>query len=185
MSRRLPIFVGAGVLVLVLVAYMFVYSPKQKAVATAKANLASAQAQQGTSEVELAQLQVLKQQAQETRQKLDKIDIEIPPTTDKSGLIRMLALASEKAGVGLTVQSYGPPSLTGTFSTMSVGMTASGNFFQIDAFLNQIENLPRLMKVNSISVGSTAWPILGLTVTADTYTTDTNAGPGSAVGHQD
>lgn len=184
MNRRLPIFVGAGALALVVLSFMFLYTPKHQEVTKAKADLEAAKSEQITLETQLQQLLVLKQQAQETRAKLNKIDIEIPPTTDKPGLIRMLALASDKAGVSLTVQSYSPPALTGTFSTMSVGMTVDGNFFQIEAFLNQLESLPRLMKVTSVGVTGATWPILNLTLTAETYTTDTNAGPGSTVGHQ-
>lgn len=184
MNRRLPIFVGAGVLVLVVVVFLFIYSPKKQAVSKARADLAAAVTQQGQLELQLSQLQALKQQAQQTRSQLDKIATEIPPTTDKPGLIRLLSLAADKAGVDLTVQSYGAPTLTGSYSTMAVGMTVSGNFFQIGAFLNQLETLPRLMKVTSVNIASSGWPILGLTVAAEAYTTDTNAGPGSTPGHQ-
>ena len=184
MNKRLPIIVGVGMLVLAIVVFMFLYSPKKQEVSKAKEDLTAAQAQQSQLEVQLAQLQELKQQAQQTRSQLDKIATQIPPTTDKPGLIRLLSLASDKAGVDLTVQSYGTPALTGTYSTMTVGMSVSGNFFQIGAFLNQLETLPRLMKVTTVSVAPTAWPILGLTASAEAYTTDTNAGPGSTPGHQ-
>jgi Tfp pilus assembly protein PilO len=186
MNKRLPIFVGIGVLVLAVLVFMFVYSPKKQAVGKVKADLATAQAKQSELEVRLAQLQAIKQGAQETKSQLDKISTEIPPTADIPGLIRLLRLAADKVPVGLTVQTNGTPSVsgTGTYSTIGVQLTVDGNFYQIENFLSELETLPRLMKVTSVNVSASTWPVLALQVSAEVYTSDISAGPGSTPGHQ-
>jgi len=186
MNRRLPLFVGIGVLVLTVLVFMFLYSPKKQAVDKARSDVAAAQAQQGQLEVHLAELLAVKQQAQETNVQLQRIATQIPPTEDMPGLIRQLKLASDKVGVDLTAQANGSPApaVSGTYSTLSIGVTVSGNFFQIVDFLNQLETLPRLMKVNTVAVESSGWPILALSASVEAYTTDISAGPGSAPGPQ-
>jgi Tfp pilus assembly protein PilO len=69
-------------------------------------------------------------------------------------------------------------------SVVPVTIIVNGSYFAVDEYLFRLETLPRASKVLSLSlqVGSTGLPQLQLSLTANFYTTDTSAGPGSAPG---
>src|SRR3972149_3282798 len=91
------------------------------------------------------------------------------------------------SGVDLLSMEPGAPttSPTADFSIISMQITVDGTFFQIDQFLFRLETLPRATKVMNIDLTATAWPTLEAVVTAESYTTDVSAGPGSTPGHQE
>jgi Tfp pilus assembly protein PilO len=78
------------------------------------------------------------------------------------------------------------PSLPMSISVMPINILIEGSYFAVDEYLFRLENLPRLSKILSISLstGSTGYPKLSLTLTANFYTTDTSSGPGSLPGAQ-
>lgn len=182
MSKRAPIFAGVGVVVVLLLIVFLLVMPKRGDVSTAEEALATAQGQQTQLEADLDQLIALKQQAQETRRKLQKFATQIPPTADEPGLIRLMKLAADKSGVDLTVNSFSTPR-NGDPTSISVNLNVTGTFFQIYDYLYRLETLPRVFLVQNISI-SGEWPLLGLTVSGLTYTTDSDSGPGSEVGPQ-
>lgn len=184
LSRRLPLVVAAVSLVVALLVLFLFVMPKRSQVAAEREKLDSAVQRQAELELELQRLIELKQQAQETRRLLDKIDVQIPKTADQPGLIRLMQLATDKAVVDLSAQTYGAPASAGNYSSIGVSLSVEGNFFQLDQFLYQLETLPRLMKVSSIAIAPGTYPLLSLTVTAETFTSDTSAGPGGKPGHQ-
>ena len=183
-GRRLPLIVAAVALVVALLVLFLLVMPKRSEVSAEKETLATAEQQQAQLELQLQQLTELKQQAQQTRKALDKIDTQIPKTSDQPGIIRLMQLATDKAGVDMTSQTYGNPAAATTYSTISVSTAISGNFFQLDQFLYQLETLPRLMKVSSISISPAEYPILSLSVSAETFTSDMSSGPGGQPGNQ-
>jgi hypothetical protein len=60
----------------------------------------------------------------------------------------------------------------------------TGGFFAVDEFLFRLETLPRQMKVINLTVGAgpEGLPQLQISMSAEAYTTDTSAGPGSIPG---
>lgn len=175
---------AAAALVVALLVLFLLVMPKRSEVSAEREALTTAEQQQTQLELQLQQLTELKQQAQQTRRELDKIDTQVPKTSDQPGLIRLMQLATDKAGVDMTSQTYGTPTAADTYSTISVSTAITGNFFQLDQFLYQLETLPRLMKVSSITISPAEYPILSLSVAAETYTSDISSGPGGQPGHQ-
>jgi Tfp pilus assembly protein PilO len=94
------------------------------------------------------------------------------------------------AGIDLVSLSPGNPTLdvATNLSTIDVSVSATGTYFDITEFMYQIETLPRAAIVLSMNLapgegsGTSGVPLLTLTATVQTYTSDTSAGPGSEPG---
>src|SRR5439155_107433 len=115
-----------------------------------------------------------------------KVHNRIPPTADEPGLILLLQNAAISAGIDLVSLSPGTPVLdtTSGLSKITVSVSATGTYFDVTDFMYQIETLPRAAIVTNLSLapggtGGTGVPLLTLTATVQTYTSDTSAGPGS------
>ncbi len=85
--------------------------------------------------------------------------------------------------------SPGTPVLdtTSGLSKITVGVSATGTYFDVTDFMYQIETLPRAAIVTNLSLApgqtsQTGVPQLTLTASIQTYTSDTSAGPGSEPG---
>ena len=150
---------------------------KQKEIATAQQDQASLQAQ-------LEQLQAAAKDAPKDRKRLSVLKAQIPPTADLPGLIRLLNTSADRAGVDFQTIAPGQPSASGTFSVIPVQVTVVGGFFSVDQYLYLLETLPRVSKVTSVAIapGPEGAPQLSMNITADFFTTDTSAGPGSVPG---
>ncbi len=101
----------------------------------------------------------------------------------------MLQNAAINAGIDLVSLSPGTPALdtTSGLSKIAVAVSASGTYFDVTDFMYQIETLPRAAIVTNLSLApgqtsQTGMPVLTLTATVQTYTSDTSAGPGSKPG---
>ena len=101
----------------------------------------------------------------------------------------MLQNAAINAGIDLVSLSPGTPALdtTSGLSKITVAVSASGTYFDVTDFMYQIETLPRAAIVTNLSLApgqtsQTGMPLLTLTATVQTYTSDTSAGPGSEPG---
>jgi hypothetical protein len=75
----------------------------------------------------------------------------------------------------------------GTTSTISTQITVSGEYFSVQEYLHRLERLPRVAKVMQLllspSENEAGVATLTVSLTAEFYTTDLSAGPGSMPGH--
>ncbi len=71
-------------------------------------------------------------------------------------------------------------------SLIPIQITVDGSYFAIDEYLYKLETLPRLSNVLTVGlqVGPGGYPQLELAITANFFTSDTSAGPGSVPGAQ-
>ncbi|HEY3239113.1 MAG TPA: type 4a pilus biogenesis protein PilO, partial [Acidimicrobiia bacterium] len=80
----------------------------------------------------------------------------------------------------------GSPTPTGDVTVIPIQITIKGTFFAVDQYLYLLEKLPRVSKVVSLTVTpidqSVNPPQLQVAMTANFFTTDTSAGPGSIPG---
>lgn len=187
MSRRAPLFAAIGSVVLIILVLVAVVLPRMSAVGKAREELEAARTEQSGLEIQLNTLEGIRRRSPEIERQLAKNQTLIPPQADKPGLVRLVQLVADKTGVDLLSMEPGTPttSATGDFSIISIQITVDGTFFQIDQFLFQLETLPRAIKVMNIDLTATAWPTLEAVITAESYTTDVSAGPGSTPGHQE
>jgi Tfp pilus assembly protein PilO len=197
MNKRAPLFVGIVGLVVVILLVLFLVKPKRSEVSEAQANLTTAQEAEQTLQLTLAQLEEAKDQAPETNKQIRDIDTLIPPTEDQPGFILLLQSAADRAGVDPVTIAPGVPvaATTGNYSIISINLDGTGSYFAIEEFLYNLETLPRAAKVLSVNlapggasadtatVGTT--PVvneLSFQIVVELYTTDLDAGPGSASG---
>jgi Tfp pilus assembly protein PilO len=205
MKQRAPLIAaGASLLVVLLVVFLLVL-PKVSAIHKANDDLAAARATQTQLQAHLEQLKATEAQAKQIRTELSKLSAAVPPTVALPDLIRTLNDLADAAGVDFLTLAPGQPSavegapgtLPGTAAPVSgalpvgvsvvpVSVTLEGSYFSVDEYLFRLETLPRISKVNGLTlgIGTGGYPQLALSFQANFYTTDTSAGPGSQPGSQ-
>ena len=96
----------------------------------------------------------------------------------------LLRAVADKADVDFVSISPGQPTSAGSYSVVPVQLNVVGGFFAVDQYMYLLETLPRVSKVTTMSIsgGPDGLPQLTITLTANFYTTDTSAGPGSIPG---
>ena len=184
MNRRAPIVVAAVAAMLVLLALFFVVLPKMGDVDEARDLLQTEQDREQSLRLQRAQLEEARDRADRVRRQLNRLATEVPPTPDLPSLIRLLENTANQSNVSFMSVTPGAPqaSATGGYSIVPTQITAAGEFFSVDEFLFRLETLPRAIKVMQISVGSVQDVGLQLTLSAEVYTSDVSAGPGSIPG---
>jgi Tfp pilus assembly protein PilO len=189
-NRRAPLFAGlaaAGVAILMI---LLLVLPKMGQVSQAQDQLDETRREGQTLESRRNALNDAKDAAPQARKTIAELNKRIPPVADEPGLILLLQNAAIHAGIDLVSLSPGNPTLDAAtgLSTIDVSVSATGTYFDVTQFMYEIETLPRaaIITTASLSPGSTTGsagvPLLTLTATVQTYTSDTSAGPGSLPG---
>lgn len=189
-NRRAPLIAGVAVVILAILVILLLVLPKSHQVSDAQDKLDETRRQGQTLESRRQALEDAKTQAPEARKTIAEVDRRIPPVADEPGLILLLQHAAIDAGIDLVSLSPGNPAFdaSSNLSTIDVSVSATGTYFDVTEFMYQIETLPRAALVTNISLSpgsgssSTGVPLLTLTCTIRTYTSDTSAGPGSQPG---
>jgi len=178
--RRGPVVVAVAFGVAALIAIFFFVLPKMSAVSKARQDVVKEQTKEQALQLQLAQLQQAKQEAPQTQQALDQLKVEIPPTADIPGLIRIIADAADETGMNLATLSPGAPIADGSgkFAIIPVSLSVDGSYFSLQEFLVKLESLPRAMKVihTQISPGTPPYE-LAISLDVEVYTTDINIAP--------
>jgi Tfp pilus assembly protein PilO len=190
-GRRAPIIAGVVMAVVVVLAFLLVVSPKRAEVGKAEVALGAAQTEELTLVAQKASLEQAKAEAPANRRIIRQVEQQLPPTADPQGFILLLEHASEQAGVDLSTESIGNPTVadvTTGITVIPITVSLTGTYFSLTEYLFQLETLPRAAKVISVSLapgttgGTTVTGTLTLQVTMELYTTDLSAGPGSVPG---
>jgi len=188
-NRRAPLFAGLAVAGVAILMVLLLVLPKMSQVSTAQNELDQAQSDQQTLESRKSALEDAKAAAPQARKTIAEVHKRIPPTADEPGLILLLQNAAISAGIDVLSLSPGTPVLdtTSGLSKITVGVNATGTYFDVTDFMYQIETLPRAAIVTNLSLApgetsQTGVPLLTLTASIQTYTSDTSAGPGSEPG---
>jgi len=194
-GKRAPLIAGAVGLVLALLLIMFMVLPKMHQVSAAKDAFVQAEQEQATLQSQLGALKDAQSQQARNRQIIVNVDRQLPPTVDEPGLLLLLANAASRATLPLTQFSPGTPTLDSATGLSSIPVTfaVSGTYFSLAQFLFNLETLPRVAKVQTVSLTpasaatatTSSVPILAMTGSVTLYTTDANAGPGSQPGPTD
>jgi len=188
-NRRAPLYAGLAVAGVAILMVLLLVLPKMSQVSTAQNELDQAQSDQQTLESRKSALEDAKAAAPQARKTIAEVHKRIPPTADEPGLILLLQNAAISAGIDVLSLSPGTPVLdtTSDLSKITVGVSATGTYFDVTDFMYQIETLPRAAIVTNLSLApgetsQTGVPLLTLTASIQTYTSDTSAGPGSEPG---
>jgi Tfp pilus assembly protein PilO len=183
-DRRAPIIAAVASVALSVLLLFFLVLPKRHQVSAAKEQLQEAQNQEATLVSQRNALLSDKEAAPIAKSTIAKVQQQIPPTLDESGVINLLQSSLNKSTVSWLTATFGTPASSGNFSIVPVSLSIGGTYFQLAEFMYQIETFPRAAKVTSISVTASeeAFPMLSMQVTLELYTSDVSAGPGSEPG---
>ena len=185
MRRQAPIVAGVAFFLVALLLFFFLVRPKMNEVKEAEEALTTAQTEEQTLRAELARLQQVEREAPQIREELAVLRKRIPPVADLPGMINLLQRAADRSGVDFFAVSPGDPTVVEGVAAAEIPaqIQVIGGFFQVDEFLFRLESLRRAAKVLSVTMGeaSDGLPQLSVTLDARFYTTDVDAGPGSAV----
>jgi Tfp pilus assembly protein PilO len=184
-NKKPAIIAGLVGLALILVMVVGLISPKASDVRKKQKEVQTAQQQEGTLRTQLEQLQAAAKDAPKDRKRLALLQRQIPPSADLPGILRLLNNTSDKSGVDFMTVAPGQPTNSGTVSVIPVQITVQGGFFAVDQYLYLLEHLPRVSKVTTVAINAASQGnVAGLQVslTANFFTTDTTAGPGSVPG---
>ena len=183
-GRRAIIVAGAGAAVLALILIFFLVLPKMSQVTEAEKELAETTAEQQVLQARLNALEQARDEAPLNEAAIRRIEQQVPPTADLSGMILLLRNAATVAGVQVVSLTPAAPvvSTTGDFSTISVSASGECSYFAMVKYLHEIETLPRAATVEAISLSPIEGSFLSFTATITLYTSDLSAGPGSEPG---
>lgn len=171
MNSRAPLIAGAIGLVLVILVTVLLVLPMNSKVSAANEQLVTAQSEEASLQAQLVALEELKKNAPEYQRQLAANTLLIPNKPDLPGLIRLLKLAADRAGVDFTVLSTGTPaaSTEGTYYSITVGLSVSGTFYQLAQYLWELEHLPRALKVTTTTLSPATYPLMTATANATAY----------------
>ncbi len=187
-SRRAPIIAAVGVVIVAILFFLILVLPKMHSVSDAQDQLDQAHQQQTTLEVRKAALEQAKLDAPKNLHVISNVHKRIPPVADEPGLIQLLNGAAVSAGIELVSLTPSNPVFDATtgLSTITVAVSATGSYFDITQFMFNIETLPRAAVVTTLTLApvdqTSAEPVLTMSATVNTFTSDSSAGPGSEPG---
>jgi Tfp pilus assembly protein PilO len=187
LKQRGPLVVGLAGAALIVLLVVGLILPKAGQIGDRNKQLDAAKSEQTALTVQLEQLRALAKEEPENRRRLEQLITAVPEVADLPGMIRLLNGAAGEADVDFMSVAPGVPTApTGArVSTIPTQITVLGRYFAIDEFLRRLEALPRVSKVTNVTVnpGPGGVPQLQMNLTAEFYTTDASAGPGSSPGH--
>jgi Tfp pilus assembly protein PilO len=189
LKQRGPLAVGLVGAGLILILILALIMPKAGQIKTRQKQLDQAKQQQASLAVQLEQLRAVEKDAPKNRRRLAQLQAAVPEEADLRGMIDLVNEAAAQSDVDFMSVSPGQPTTTAgaKTSTVPTQITVLGRYFAIDEFLRQLEELPRISKVVTVALtqGPKGLPQLQMNLTAEFYTTDVSAGPGSSPGHTD
>ena len=183
---------AAALAVLILVgAWFLVVSPKRGEASDLKSETDGQMATNATLQTNLSVLKAQNKDMPKYQAQLAGLQARVPETAALPALIRQLTVAADKSGVELISLTPATPvplaapgdlsapvpvpgqGLTpGRLAGINVDVVASGGFFEIQQFVNKVENLERYFLVGAMTIAEPD----DTTTTTTTTTTSTDGG---------
>jgi Tfp pilus assembly protein PilO len=165
-SRVAIVGVLVGVVVLLLW-NLLIFAPKGRDLSAAKKEAQAAQQVEAQLTQTLRALQEISKNGPEIAAKLDRLSAAVPTAPDLDGFILSANQIAVQSGIDwLSVSpSVAQPGTSGP-SVIPLTMSIQGGFFQVLDYLNRLEDLGRLVIVDSINVTAAGAEGAGATGTA-------------------
>jgi type IV pilus assembly protein PilO len=189
--KRVVLLVAAGVAVLVVIVwYAAIYSPKNSDLSKAQDDLKTAQSQRDNLQTQLSNLRDLEANRAKQQAALQKLNAAVPTTPDLAGFILQANDIATQAGVDWLQVSPSLPSASagGGPTTINLTMQLQGGFFQVYDYLNRLEDLQRIVVVDTVNLTATgdtsnpSDPTLSMGITGRMFTRSAPVTPGGASG---
>ena len=157
MNRRTLLAVIGGALAIILVWWFAIYSPKRSAISSAKSDRAAAEARGRDLEVTVARLKALDRSRPQLEADLRALNAAIPANPDLGTFILSANEIATRAGVDfLSIAPSPPAQSSGAGQPTSIGLSIQvrGNFFAVVDYLNRLEQLERIVVVDTLSLAA-------------------------------
>lgn len=159
MKRNTLIACVAGGIVLVLLWYFLLFSPTSSDLNDTRDQVASVQSQNQQLENTIRRLKELSRNAPQQEATLRKLRAAVPANPDLGEFILQANDIASSAGIDWLSIAPTPPAATGSGgpeSTIALSIQIDGGFFEVLDYLNRLEDLERLVLVDSINVSAAA-----------------------------
>jgi Tfp pilus assembly protein PilO len=176
--RTRSLIVGAAGVLFALLWYFVLWSPAQSKLSDVRKKQETARQDQDTLRAQLGRLQALQTQEPKFRSELARLQDSLPPDPRLPDFILQIQEAASLAGVQLLTLSpslpapYSPPSLAGAgaaaptttttgggqLQSISVSITTTGMFFDIEDFMVRLEHLRRAMRIGNLTLSPLSAP---------------------------
>lgn len=159
-NRNLTIGILAGLLVVVLW-WFFVYSGLNSKASDVGDDIATAETEQATLTSDLRQLEALEARGPELAAQLAQLQQKLPATPDLSPFLDIATEIERASAVSFVSIAPGDPTQVGSVATVPLTIVVEGGYFEVLDYLRRIEELPRLVVVDGISLTADAAPAAG------------------------
>lgn len=117
--------------------------------------------QQGAQDAVLAQKQEIADNLNERRREMDELEqrfqvalTQLPEKKDIEELLAQLNDVGKKSGLEISAVTPGSESTQGFIASIPISMVVSGNYHEIALFLQEVANLPRIVHVSELKLGT-------------------------------
>lgn len=177
------ILAGASVL-LTLIWFVALFRPESHALSAAHKAHAAAQQQVAQLDSQVTQLRQLERQIPQDRAALAKMAAAVPGTPSLATVLGQLHSAATASGVTLSSLSPSAPAVPGatgsaqpstsSVPTITLGMSATGDYHQLMSFLTTLATMPRTVVVDTLSMsGGGSSASLSASITAQIFYSST------------
>jgi len=196
-SRR-AIAIGVGAALLVLLLWWFLLRrPQRSRISDAQDRREAAAQQAAQLQVTLSRLQDLKRTEALKRSQIEALRVAVPDQPNLAQFILDANDAANQAGIDFISISPSPPAAAGPATggtagtpgaraaapaSITLAMNVTGGYFQVLDFLNRLNDLPRIVVIDSLSLtpgSGTDTSRLSATISARMFTTSTPATGGA------
>jgi len=176
-NRRVALIAGGVGVAFLAVWFLLLWSPQGKRLDEAKGQREEAQSTNEELEVSLARLRDLEERRPQLEADLDALAAAVPETPDLATFILAADEAAERSGVDLNGVTPSKPTAEAASSTPTTDTTAeaaageagataaapaaitltldaTGGYFQALDFLNRLDDLPRVVVVDTLNLSS-------------------------------
>jgi len=155
MKRSSIALIALGSVLVIVVWFMFLINPKRSELSDIDDQIADTQVQAQGVRGEVAALKDIRDSELTYRRAIAEVESSIPATPDLAAFIEAIDLLSIETGVEVLSLTPSPPSplVEGQlFQALSINIDAQGQFFEALGFLYGLQDLDRLVKINSVTM---------------------------------
>jgi Tfp pilus assembly protein PilO len=156
-KRSVLIGCAAGAVVLILLWYFLLFAPTSKDLDDTRSEVSSVESQNQELENTIRQLKELSRNSVEQQAQLRTLRAAIPATPDLGEFILQANEIASAAGIDWLSIAPTPPAAStngGPTSTIAISMQIQGQFSAVLDYLNRLEDLERLVVVDTINVSA-------------------------------
>jgi type IV pilus assembly protein PilO len=164
-TRKWSLLSALLVVMVLLAGWFLLVSPKRSSAADLRTQTASQESRNNDLNAQIADLQAKQKNLPQQQAIIAQIQQEIPQNPELPALVRSISSMATSAGVDVHTitpvipsasSAVQPPNAVGvngeTLQVINVQMEVDGSYFNIERFLNKMENLKRALLVTGITL---------------------------------